>query len=480
MFVSTSFIKTQRIPLVCLPLLLAACGEKPTAAMVSVTVSPANITIAAGESQQFTATATYDDATTKNVSADVTWSVTAVSGSATIDAAGLATATGAGEVTVSAVSGTISGHAALTITPAGVSLVSVAVTPAVVNVAIGADRQFTAIGAYSDSSVKDITSGVTWSTTSVTGSATISETGLATATALGEVTVTAANGAISGAATLTVTEVGVDPDLNPTLITERPYDHYVPTSYDGSAPMPLVLALHGLGDTGPNYESAMGFSAIAEANGFLFAYPSGTAVFGGGAGWNATINGVLPLLEADDVTYLRAVIADMAEQYNVDPKRIYVQGLSNGGFMAHVLACVAADKIAAIAPISGTQWVDDLPDCQPSEPVAVMHTHGTADATIDYNGGTFSMVISSADYVSAPESVANWVTLNGCGATPVTATFDADTGIAGAETDIEVYSGCTNNVSVELWTINDGEHVPGISQAYIDSVVDFLYSHPKP
>ncbi|MGA7525324.1 MAG: Ig-like domain-containing protein [Acidobacteriaceae bacterium] len=171
--------------------------------LVSIAVTPASPALAAGSTQQFTATGTYSDGSTQNVTATATWtsSATAV---ATISASGLATAVAQGSTTISAALNGVSGTATLTVpTATGPTLVSIAVTPASPALAAGSTQQFTATGTYSDGSMQNVTATATW-TSSNTAALTINASGLATAVAAGTSTVAAAVNGITGSTTATV------------------------------------------------------------------------------------------------------------------------------------------------------------------------------------------------------------------------------------------------------------------------------------
>ena len=171
-------------------------GGQPT--LVSINITPANPTIASGATQQFTVTGTYSDGTTKPLSGPGNWQSSNTS-VATINSSGLATAVSSGTTTISVSSGTISGSTVLTVANA---LKSIAVTPATATVAPNGTQQFTATGTFADGSTQDITSSVTWSAS--TG-ATVTQNGLATGVTPGSTaTIMAAQGSVSGAATLTV------------------------------------------------------------------------------------------------------------------------------------------------------------------------------------------------------------------------------------------------------------------------------------
>ncbi len=193
-----------------------------TNAIESIVVTPANPSIALGSSQQFTATATFSDGTTGDVTGSVVWS-SSDNTIATISVGGLATGVAAGgPVTITATAGAVSGSTTLTVT--GKVLTSIAVTPANATLPNGFTQQYDATGTYSDMSTANITASVLWSS-SVTGVATITPAGVATMHASsGSTTITATLGGIMGSTTLsgnalTLVSIAVTPNpttLNPT------------------------------------------------------------------------------------------------------------------------------------------------------------------------------------------------------------------------------------------------------------------------
>jgi len=184
-------------------------GNPSQATLTVISVTPANLSIAQGTSQQFAATGIYSDNTTQDLTTSVTWSSSTTSVSA-VSNSGLVTAVGAGSTSITATdpASGISGSANLTITAA--HLVSIEITPVNPSIARGTTRQFTATGFFSDSTVQDLTSQVIWSS-SDTGIASINVSGLATGVAVGTSTITATSGNIAGHATLTVVPSGGTP-----------------------------------------------------------------------------------------------------------------------------------------------------------------------------------------------------------------------------------------------------------------------------
>jgi hypothetical protein len=174
-----------------------------SATLTSIAVTPANPSIAKGATQQFIATGTYSDSSTKNITTSVTWSSSDTNVATIGSLSGLAASLTTGTTTITATSGSISGSTILTVTAA--ALVSIAVTPANPGVAGVTTQQFTATGTYSDSSTKDITTSATWSSSNMDVATIGSSTGLAATVATGTTTIQATSGSISGSTTLTVT-----------------------------------------------------------------------------------------------------------------------------------------------------------------------------------------------------------------------------------------------------------------------------------
>jgi uncharacterized protein YjdB len=173
--------------------------------LVSIAVTPASASVAAGQTTQFTATGTFTDNTKRDVTNSVTWTSSSPS-IATISSIGVATGKTSGSATVTATIGSISGSAALTVSPAVV--VSISVSPAFSSLPLGESAQFSAMATYSDGTKGDVTSSANWSS-SAAGIAPIDANGLAKGLALGTTTITASVSSINGSAALTVTSAQV-------------------------------------------------------------------------------------------------------------------------------------------------------------------------------------------------------------------------------------------------------------------------------
>ncbi len=257
-------------------------------------------------------------------------------------------------------------------------------------------------------------------------------------------------------------------------LTSRPYKYKVPSRYDATKATPLIVMLHGFTASGELNELILHLAPLAESKGFLYAFPDGTQNPLGMRFWNATdfcCNFFGSTV--DDVAYITAVIDDMASRFNVDKKRIFLVGHSNGGFMSHRMACDRSSKIAGIVSLAGAQW-NDATRCTPTDKVAVLQVHGNLDTLVAYGGGPL--------YPGARETVAIWANRNGCTGRLGYGgkRLDLESLLPGAETKIEEYGGCPANGPVELWTIEGGSHVPAFTSFWPTAIYDFLMAHPKP
>ena len=256
----------------------------------------------------------------------------------------------------------------------------------------------------------------------------------------------------------------------------RPFRLYVPDSYDEAKPAPLVIGLHGYTSNSAELESYFDLAAQAEQRGFLYAMPDGTTNRSGEQFWNAT-NACCDLQSSgvDDSTYLSNLIKTVQGQYAVDPDRVFLIGHSNGGYMSHRMACDHADQITAIASLAGVLWADPS-RCTPSRAVRVLQIHGTADATVRYDGGSFG---SRASYPGAEATVAQWREHNGCADVPETTelALDLDSAVREAETTVTTYSeGCDDSGRVVLWSMVGSGHVPALTDDFTPAVLDFFFS----
>jgi len=231
---------------------------------------------------------------------------------------------------------------------------------------------------------------------------------------------------------------------------KREYLLYVPESYDSSRPTPLVIGMHGGGMLPAQQMHLTHWNDLADENGFIVVYPAGTGTV---RKWHTFDLG--PGLERD-VGFLSELIDTLQSAYNIDPARIYANGLSNGGGMAFVLSCTLSDRIAAVGMVAPAQ---SLPPgwCANTRPVPMIAFQGDADEFVPYDGGPMGDPINPDPPVfpAARDWVAGWAQRNRCGRDPVGSEVAADV------TRLE-YTGCADAAAVVLLTIHGGGHTwPG-------------------
>jgi len=253
----------------------------------------------------------------------------------------------------------------------------------------------------------------------------------------------------------------------------------VPSGYSNDSAAPLIVLLHTYGRTGAAQDEYMSLSALADDYGFIMVAPDGTPseADGNPQYWNASAACcVWDQEELDDSAYIASIIDMIKGEYQIDPKRVYILGHSNGGFMAHRLAHDHSGTVAAIASIAGPDQSVERPT--PPNPVHVLHIHGDADSAIAYDGGE----IRGGTYPGAKQTVENWAARNGCAVDGSAAgTLDLDRTLDGMESTVTRYTdGCKAGGSAELWTIGGGAHIPELSDHFTRLVVDWLLAHPKP
>lgn len=198
---------------------------------------------------------------------------------------------------------------------------------------------------------------------------------------------------------------------------ERTYLVHVPPQYAADAPTPVVLAFHGGGANARTMVAFSGLNEKADQAGFIVVYPEGTGRFERMLTFNAgNCCGQAASRDVDDVGFVRRVLDDLEGIANVDRRRVFATGMSNGAMMAYRLASEMSDRIAAIAPVGGPMGTKD---CRPGRAVSVMHFHGDADEFAPFAGGK-GRGPSGTDFFSVDHSIKAWVEANHCDPSPRT------------------------------------------------------------
>jgi polyhydroxybutyrate depolymerase len=260
---------------------------------------------------------------------------------------------------------------------------------------------------------------------------------------------------------------------------KREYFLYVPDRYDRSRPTPLVISMHG-GALWPAAQRRIsGWNEVADRHGFIVVYPAGYEG-PGPTGWEVSGPD-----QRKGVRFIADLIDTLQAEYNIDPSRIYADGLSIGGGMAFVLSCTLSDRIAAVGLVGAANMVP-WSWCTDQRAVPMINFHGTADAFAPYEGGK-SPVAPWIPFPGVPAWTANWARRNRCDASPVRAAVATDV------TRIE-YTNCADDAAVVLYTIVEGGHTwpggrlqpewtLGTTSHSIDAsstMWDFFREHPLP
>jgi len=237
---------------------------------------------------------------------------------------------------------------------------------------------------------------------------------------------------------------------------KRSYRIYLPAHL--AQPAPVVLMLHGGGGSGSAQEllSKGGFNRIADREGIVVLYPDGV-----GRNWNDGRSGVnSPAFKenVDDVGFLTALVDRMADRYAIDRQRVFVTGMSNGGFMSFRLACDSAGTFRAAAPVVAGLSVDLGPRWRPNRPVSIAIMNGTEDPLVPWNGGYVSALgIKRGETWSATQTYEKWIELDGC-----TVRFDepALDDVADDGTSLLRHRAvnCAAGAEVRLYEIRGGGH----------------------
>jgi len=268
----------------------------------------------------------------------------------------------------------------------------------------------------------------------------------------------------------------------------RSYLVHVPPQYDATQPTPVVLVLHGLGINAAIMVPFSGMNDKSDEAGFIAVYPNGS-----GIGPFRTFNaggrsGPMAHRAADDVQFVSLLLDDLSGVANVDAKRVFATGISNGGMLCYRLAAELSERIAAIAPVAGAMAIEQA---HPSRPVSVLHFHGTADKIVPYTGPNRTTP-PFLTFLSVEESIAVWRRINECPEVPTLTQWN-DSHPDGTSVEQLVYGPGREGTEVILVKICGGGHTwPGkdslvgrlgrssLEISANDLIWEFFQKHPIP
>lgn len=206
-------------------------------------------------------------------------------------------------------------------------------------------------------------------------------------------------------------------DIEDTLMLygrNRFYKIHLPVGYSYQKSYPLVFVFHGGLGNPDMIAKQTRFSEKADKENFIVVYPYGTGSFNKKLlTWNTwNCCGYANKNDINDVDFINAVLKKVKSEYQIDEKRIYAAGLSNGGMMCYLLACELSEHFAAIAPVAASMF--DTISCNPKSEVSIIAFNSINDENILYNGP--AEADTSAEMKTLPvEKVINmWVNNFNC------------------------------------------------------------------
>jgi polyhydroxybutyrate depolymerase len=286
---------------------------------------------------------------------------------------------------------------------------------------------------------------------------------------------------------------------------DRTFTVRLPKGYDAQQHYPVMIILHGMNQDADDIERLTRFDELADKDGVITVYPAalhgrwnvgvrpeerrpmtmgpnrrrggyggggypgGGYPGGGGGGGYPGGGGQQPRnrgpeesrsAPADDVAFFNQMLDQLGFKFSADPSRIYVAGLSEGGFMSLRLGCALGDRIAAVAAVGAAMPKTMI--CLPSRPVPLVMINGTSDPVVPYGGGTEHNL--SLTTLSAEDSAKAWARIDRCGEKPTHAKLtEHDKG--GMETKTDRYDGCQQGAQVMLYSVKGaGNTWPGGEQ----------------
>lgn len=274
---------------------------------------------------------------------------------------------------------------------------------------------------------------------------------------------------------------------------KRTYMVYVPPRHrdtGGPARLPAVIVLHGGGGNAANVARVTGFSEKAQREGFVAVYPNGTGRLENALlTWNAGhCCGTAMRTNVDDVGFIDALIDRLVADYPVDPRRIYVTGISNGGMMTHRVGRELPHKVAAIAPVVAGLFGDET---TPTLAVPALIINGARDQSVPPAGGMtngrFPRAWDGTPLKPAAYQGTFWAAADGCAAVP----REDPPAAAGADVTVWRYA-CPPGQEVVRYLVLDGGHAwfggrkgsrrgddPGTTLNATDAIWAFFRDHAR-
>ena len=275
---------------------------------------------------------------------------------------------------------------------------------------------------------------------------------------------------------------------------DRNYLVHLPPGFNRSTSLPVVIQLHGGGGKASQQDKLTKFQALADKENFIVVAPEGIE-----SQWNDAKEGAsyrAATENIDDVGFISAMIDKLKSDLNIDTKRVYVTGISNGGMMTLRIGAQLSGKVAAIAAVAGSMSNTLMASSSPQRPISVMLINGTDDPLVHIEGGNITAFGRVTGQVAAPAvAVTYWVEKNGCPSAALKEDLPDTNTADGSKVTRETYAGCRDNVEVVYYLIQGGGHTwPGGPQYLPENIIgntnrdfnattiiwEFFKKHPMP
>jgi len=237
--------------------------------------------------------------------------------------------------------------------------------------------------------------------------------------------------------------------------TDREYLLHLPRDLPKQAP--LVVFLHGYHGDARDY-AEMGMTRVADEKKFAVVYPQGLPDREEIPHWNAR----LKLSKVDDIGFLKALVESLQKKHALDPKRTFVSGVSNGGFMSYTMVSEHPDQFRAAASIIGTVSGETWRKREKMKPVPILQISGLSDKIVPVDG----RMSPAGGWGGAPDQktiIEFFKKLDRTSTEEIVKVSPQTTGYR--------YSGGVNGSEVWLYEVKDwGHRVPGKKELGVHSV----------
>ncbi|MBV6633254.1 MAG: hypothetical protein KI792_09535 [Alphaproteobacteria bacterium] len=226
----------------------------------------------------------------------------------------------------------------------------------------------------------------------------------------------------------------------PCAVADGSYQLFSPLTLPRDGKVKALVYFHGWRGTGAGVIGNKGLQEIATRYDLLLVAPNGR---------NRTwAHNGSPSQARDDLAFIDTVLEDIIDDHNVDPRRIYAAGFSQGGSMVWDLICRRPERFAGFAPIAGAFWHPQPVECDGGGRAPVVHYHGTGDGVVPMTGRPIGSAYRQGDVRYSIDTLAQ---ANQCPAARQITPADS-------ELSCQDWSGCGNGGGIQL-CLHDGGHI---------------------